>query len=236
MITFKRVPFKNLDYVGTVLILGTTVLLVFILNQTATREYSWNSGPTISLLTISGLCCIAMVLWQRIISKNRRYRSIQPQYPWAVLTDRVMMCSLLTSVITGFIMFLAIVHIPMRAQIVNLYDAVKSGILLLPLMGSMAVGSAVGGALSAKKNNTFWTLNAAGILMLIGSGVLSTLGETLKPQTKQWGFEAILGFGLGIQMATATFITSLQAPFEYHGMTPFLIHRVTRCSMLICRL
>lgn len=221
MVTFAKVPFRSLDYVGTILILGCTVLLVFILNQTAIREFPWKSGPTISLLTISGICWIVMLLWQREISRNRKYRHIRPQFPWQVLTDRVMMCTLGTSVLTGFIMFLAIVHIPMRAQIVNLYDAVKSGLLLLPLMGSMAIGSMLGGGLSAKKNNTFWTLNGASVLMLVGSGFLSTLGETLRPESKQWGFEVILGLGLGFNMATATFITSLQVPFEYHGINAF---------------
>ncbi len=114
--------------------------------------------------------------WPRL-PHNDKYRHIRPQFPWHILTDRVMMCTLGTSVLTGFVMFLTIVHIPMRAQIVNLYDAVKSGLLLLPLMGRMAVGSMLGGALSVKKNNTLWTLNGASILMLVGSGLLSTLVE-----------------------------------------------------------
>ncbi|OIW35580.1 MFS general substrate transporter [Coniochaeta ligniaria NRRL 30616] len=219
MLTFAKVPFKNLDYVGTLFILGSTVLLVFIVNEAAIREFTWDSGPTISVLIISGLCWIAMVLWQREISRNPKFRHIRPQFPWQVLTDRVMMCALGTSVLAGFVMFLAIVHIPMRAQIVNLYDAVKAGILLLPLMGSMAVGSMLGGAVSSKKNNTFWTLNIASILTLVGSGLLSTLGETISPEPKQWGFEVILGFGLGLNMSTATFITSLQVKFEYHAVS-----------------
>ena len=223
MLTFAKVPFKALDYVGTVLMLGCTVLLVFIVNQAAIEEFAWNSGPTISVLTISGLCWIAMVLWQREVFQNRRFRHIRPQFPWQVLTDRVMMCVLATSVSTGSVLFLAVVHIPMRAQIVNVYDAVKAGILLLPLMASMATGSMVGGALSAKQNNTYWTLNSASILILVGSGLLSTLGETLSPETKQWGFEGILGFGLGLNMVSATFITSLQVQFEYHGKTVFLL-------------
>jgi len=233
MLTFAKVPFKSLDYVGTIFILGCTVLLVFIVNEGAIREFTWSSGPTISVLIISGLCCIAMVLWQREIFRNPKFRHIRPQFPWQVLTDRVMMCALATSVLGGFVMFLAVVHIPMRAQIVNLYDAVKSGILLLPLMASMAVGSMLGGGLSAKKNNTFWTLNAASILTLVGSGLLSTLGETLHPESKQWGFEVILGFGLGLNMSTATFMTSLQVQFEHHGrlaVLPFtLVHLLPPC-------
>jgi hypothetical protein len=73
-------------------------------------------------------------------------------------------------------------------------------------MGAMAVGSALGGALSAKKNLTFWTLNAASIFMLIGSG--------LSPAARQWVFEVILGLGLGLNLSTSTLMTSLQAEFE----------------------
>jgi hypothetical protein len=114
-------------------------------------------------------------------------------------------------------MLLVIINIPLRAQLVNLKDAIGSGVVLLPLMGSTAVGSALGGAASAKKNNTFWTLNLASIFMLVGSALLSTLPDTVNPVPKQYGFEAILGFGLGLSLSTMTFLTSMQVEFEDHG-------------------
>lgn len=84
-------------------------------------------------------------------------------------------------------------------------------------MGGMAIGSSLGGAISAKKNLTFWTLNMAGILMLIGSALMSTIPGTTSPAARQWGFEAILGLGLGLNLSTSTIITTLQAQFEDHG-------------------
>jgi hypothetical protein len=114
-------------------------------------------------------------------------------------------------------MMLAIINTPLRAEIVNLYDAIRSGILLLPMMGGMAVGSAIGGATSSKRNNTFWTLNAASILAVIGCALNSTLGDSINPEPKQWAFEAILGLGVGMNLATATFITSMNVEFEDHG-------------------
>lgn len=119
--------------------------------------------------------------------------------------------------LTGFVMMLTIINIPLRAQIVNLYDAVKSGLLLLPLMGSTAVGSALGGAFSAKKNRTFLTLNLASVFMLVGSGLLSDLPDTISPAPRQWGYEVVLGFGIGLNLSTMTFLTSLQVEFEDHG-------------------
>jgi hypothetical protein len=114
-------------------------------------------------------------------------------------------------------MLLVIVNIPLRAQLVNLKDAVGSGVLLLPLMGSTAVGSALGGAASAKRNNSFWTLNLASVFMITGSALLSTLSDSVEPVPKQWGFEAILGFGVGLSLSTMTFLTTMQVEFEDHG-------------------
>jgi hypothetical protein len=118
------------------------------------------------------------------------------------------------TLLTGFTLHLSIISIPLRAQIVNVYDAIKSGLLLLPLMGAMAIGSALGGAMSSKKNLTFWTLNAASVFMLIGSGLMSTIPGTLSPAARQWGYEVILGLGLGLNLSTSTLMTSLQAEFE----------------------
>ncbi|KAH8879951.1 MFS general substrate transporter [Thozetella sp. PMI_491] len=221
--TFTRLQFKYFDYVGMVLTMGSTVLLVFILNEAATREYAWNSATTITILVLFGLCWIALIFWQRFISHHPTLCLIRSQFPYRILSDRVMMCSICCTVCTGFVMILTIINVPLRSEIANLYDAVKSGILLLPLMGSTAVGSAVAGIASVKHNNTWWTLIASGVLMLIGSCLLSTLTDTLTPEAKQYGYQVILGLGIGLNLATSTFITSLQVVFEDHAVAQGLV-------------
>ncbi len=114
-------------------------------------------------------------------------------------------------------MMLAIINIPLRSEIVHLYDAIKSGILLLPLMGGIAVGSGLGGAVSVKRNNTSWSLLAAAIFMLVGTVLLSTLADSVVPEAKQWGSQVILGLGLGLNLSSTTFLTSVQVEFEDHG-------------------
>lgn len=114
-------------------------------------------------------------------------------------------------------MYVAIVNIPMRAQIANLYDEVKSGILLLPLMGATAVGSGLGGAISSKQNRTFWTLVAASLFMLVGCAIMSTLPETVDVAAAQWGYEVLLGFGIGMNLSSSTLVTSLNAEFRDFG-------------------
>ncbi|KAF5864307.1 hypothetical protein ETB97_008085 [Aspergillus alliaceus] len=217
------ISFKHLDYLGTLLIMLGCVLFVFILNEAAVRAYAWKSAPVILIFIISGLAWIALVFWQWVVSWHPKLQLLRPQLPFRLLTNRVMLAGFVSTILTGFVMLLTIVNIPIRAQIVNLKDAIGSGILLLPLMGSTAVGSALGGAVSAKKNNTFWTLNLASIFMLIGSALLSTLPESVEPVAKQYGFEVILGLGLGLSLSTITFLTSMQVDFEDHAVAQGIV-------------
>ncbi|KAI3055433.1 hypothetical protein CBS147352_2886 [Aspergillus niger] len=219
----KNVRFRHLDYLGALLILVGSVLFVFILNEAAIRAYAWNSAPVIIVLIISALSWGALVYWQWVILSKPRFKQIQPQLPFRLLSSRVMVAGFVSTILTGFVMLLVIVNIPLRAQIVNLKDAVASGILLLPLMAGTAVGSAIGGAASAKRNNAFWTLNLASIFMVIGSASLSTLTDSVDPAPRQWGLEAILGFGIGLSLSTITFLTTMQVEFQDHAVAQGIV-------------
>ncbi|KAH6636358.1 hypothetical protein F5144DRAFT_619703 [Chaetomium tenue] len=221
--TFKTVPFRHLDFLGALLLLMATVLLVFIINQVTVREYEWSSPQTIAVLILSGSAWLILAWWQWYLSRRPSLGHIRAQIPWRILSDRVLMSSILSTILTGFVMYLVIVNIPMRAQIVNFYNEVRSGVLLLPLMGATAVGSALGGAFSSKQNRTFWSLNAASIFMLLGCGIMSTLPDTVDVAARQWGFEAILGFGIGMNLSTATLIPSLNADFQDYAIAQGLV-------------
>ena len=54
-------------------------------------------------------------------------------------------------------------------------------------------------------------------LVIIGSGLLSTLPTDGHQVTAQYGYEVLLGFGLGITISTATFMNSLEVDFIDHG-------------------
>ncbi|KAJ6782868.1 hypothetical protein PWT90_07962 [Aphanocladium album] len=224
--TFKKVQFKELDYVGILLVMVATVLPVFILNQAAVREYAWNSGTTIAILVLSGLAWISLILWQWYLFKNPRSYRIRPQVPFQLLKDRVLLAVIMSTLLTGFIIFTVIVNISLRAQIVNVYSAVKSGVLLLPFMGGSAVGSAAGGAISSKKNLTFYTLVVASALSMIGTGLMSTIPDGFTPSASQYGYEAILGVGVGLNLSTSTLVTSLQARFEDHAIAQGIVAQI----------
>ncbi|RAH64464.1 uncharacterized protein BO66DRAFT_443961 [Aspergillus aculeatinus CBS 121060] len=219
----RNVRFRHLDYLGALLVLLGSVLFVFILNEAAIRDYAWKSVPVILIFIISGLSWMALVYWQWLISSKPKLAHIRPQLPFRLLASRVMVAGFVSTILTGFVMLMVIVNIPLRAQIVNLKDAVASGILLLPLMGGTAVGSAMGGAASAKRNNAFWTLNLASVFMIIGSASLSTLTDSVDLVPRQWGLEAILGFGIGLSLSTMTFLTTMQVEFQDHAVAQGIV-------------
>jgi hypothetical protein len=126
-------------------------------------------------------------------------------------------CLLRSTFLTGFVLLLAVVNIPLRAQIVDVASAVRSGLQLLPVVGGCALGSAIGGGASFKKNHAYMTLNLASALMLLGCGLLSTLPESGVKTKAQLGYCFIMGLGIGISLSTMTFITSMQVLFVDHG-------------------
>lgn len=92
--TFKTVPFRHLDFLGALLLLMATVLLVFIINQTTVREYEWSSPQTIAVLILSGAAWLTLAWWQWYLSRRPSLGHIRAQIPWRILSDRVLMSSI----------------------------------------------------------------------------------------------------------------------------------------------
>lgn len=116
-----------------------------------------------------------------------------------------------------------------------------AGVHLLPLLCSMAfgellvaaallenlyvAGSFLGGAVSSKKNFTSPTLIAAACLILLGCGLLSNLGGGRVFYSPTYGYEFILGLGVGLTFSSSTLLASLASKPEDVGMS--------LCSMLL---
>ena len=115
--------------------------------------------------------------------------------------------------------------IPLRAQIVDLNTPVKSGLRLLPLVAATAIGSLVGGGSSSRgKNITFYIMALSTALMIVGTGLLSSLPSDGAQIKAQYGFEVILGIGFGMTVSTATFLTNLEVELRDHCKLSSLFH------------
>ena len=160
--SFSLKALKTVDYVGGLLILAATTLLVFAIQEAGASTYAWNSATIISSFTVSGACWIAFGLWLwwlDFVNNKKLGTSIKPIIPLKVLLSRptgpaimlvlnftsiALLISHLFSVILlmGFPLWVSVVNLPQRFQIVYRESVIMAGVHLLPLLCSVALGKA----------------------------------------------------------------------------------------------
>ncbi|KAI5307057.1 hypothetical protein KEM56_005235 [Ascosphaera pollenicola] len=118
------------------------------------------------------------------------------------------------SLLIGYVFFVIMIQLPERFQIVNGKNPEQAGIYLLAVSGASAFGSIIGVAVSSKKNLSFWTMNVGSAFVLLGTGLLFTMDGSKNVAVKTFGFEVIVGFGLGIIASATTIIIKIEAKVE----------------------
>lgn len=221
---------RKVDIVGNVLIICATTLMVFALQEAGTFTYSWGNPVIVMSLSLASLSWVGFMTWEIFLGVKRHTR-VEPLLPLRLIAHRVylgaLVCVTLSprirveadfnrcTLLTGFTYLSLLIIIPERFQIVNGENALWSGIHLLPMLGATAFGSFLAGALSSKRNNTSITLIASSCLQLIGVGLLTTLSNVTTEIKAQYGYQVILGLGIGLSLGAATILTSVQAkPME----------------------
>lgn len=135
-----HVTLSQIDFLGATLLLIFTTLFTFSIQEAGSRVYSWDFAVMITLLTISCTSFVALIVWAYALHHIPRFQNVAEIVPWRVLTDRVLISAILTTVLTGFTGLLVIIQLPIYFQIVNVLTAVQSGIRLLPAVLAAAVG------------------------------------------------------------------------------------------------
>ena len=215
----QRRSFRELDFVGCILLIAASVLFVFAFQEGGIRTNAWGTALVIAPLVIGSVCWIFLFGWEFTVEKMRE-QDIAAIFPFRFLRFRVYMAGVTATLLSGFPYFLVIYSLPLRFQVVNEKSPLLAGIGLLPLLGASAVGSALGGVLNGKKNNTFYTFTAGSCILLLGSGLLSTLDPTQRVQAKTYGYQAFVGFGFGITVSTVSLMSGLEVSIRDSGELP----------------
>jgi hypothetical protein len=131
-----------------------------------------------------------------------------------------------TAVLSGFPYFISVINLPQRFQLVNGQSPVSAGLRLMPFLSFFAAGkslhvdhkhltnsttgTAVAGKLNGKKNRTPETLIAGSLITVIGCGLLSTLSNTARIEAKQYGYQVLLGLGIGLCFAGSMMLINIE--------------------------
>lgn len=66
----SRKALKSIDFVGAILLLAFSILLVFALQEAGTYIYRWGSPVIIATLVVSGVAFVAFLGWQELVFRR----------------------------------------------------------------------------------------------------------------------------------------------------------------------
>ncbi|KAI0388569.1 putative MFS multidrug transporter [Xylariaceae sp. FL0594] len=201
---------RRIDFLGNVLIIAACTLLVFALQEAGAYNFAWDHPLIVSSLVLSFSSWIGFAAWELVLASRKQKSAIEPILPLR-LVGRVYSACVICTFCTGFVYLTILVVLPERFQIVNGDTALLSGVHLLPMLGATALGAFSAGAVSRRRNNTSWTLLAAHGLQLLGVGLMLMLRDITTEIKAQYGFQVILGAGIGLSLGSATIMASIQS-------------------------
>ncbi|KAI1336045.1 major facilitator superfamily transporter [Xylariaceae sp. FL0016] len=216
---------RELDYLGSVLLIAAAVLIVFPFQSAGATGDQWSQVIFIVPIVFGVLALIALFAWS-VFMERRWGETMAAALPMRLMRNRAYASATLNTMLLGFPYIMTIYAFPLRLQVVNKKDPLMAGLLLLPMLGLSAIGSAVAGALNGKKDRSFETLLVATSLMVIGCGLSTTLSGSIELEAKALGFLVFIGLGFGMTVSTTTMITSIQSSLRDHATAQGIVAQV----------
>ncbi|KAJ2903355.1 major facilitator superfamily domain-containing protein [Zalerion maritima] len=250
---------RRMDWLGIVLLLAGSVLLIVGLQEGGSFFRSWSHSLVTTSLTVATVAWIGFWSWELLIGLRLVAKlDVEPAFPIRLAAKRVYVAALLQTLFTGFPYIGLTIVLPERFQIVDGDSSLMAGVKLLPMLAACALGSFIAGAMSKKTNLTSLTLIFASALQLAGLALFSTIspvpdieaileqppdgdrplepgdpvavrdGNDGKPlfaeplQVREtprimYFFQFLFGLGVGLSLAAASMITSIQAGNHDHA-------------------
>jgi MFS family permease len=182
---------KQLDPIGNLVFFPGVICLILALQWGGT-QYSWKNVRIIVLFILCGVLCSAFVgiqIWKK------ESATVPPR----LVKNRSIAAAMWFTFFHGASLIVILYYLPIWFQAIKGVSAVKSGIMLLPIVLSTVFASLSSGILVSKLGyyTPFFTLST--VLMTIGAGLLTTLTPTTG-HAKWIGYQVLFGLGLGSGM------------------------------------
>ncbi|KAI1109181.1 major facilitator superfamily transporter [Nemania sp. NC0429] len=212
----ERRSWRELDYFGSTLLIAATVLVVFPFQNAGSTTDPWGRAIFLAPLIIGLVAFIGVFAWS-IFADKRWGDRLAAALPMSLLRNRVYALAALNTMFLGFPYILIVYAFPLRCQIVNGKDALVAGIMLLPMLGASAIGSAVSGKINGTKDRSCETLVVATVFITLGCGLLTTVSGSTDLEPKALGFLVFVGLGFGLSVSTTTMLATLQSSIRDHA-------------------
>lgn len=181
----------TIDYTGALLmVVGISLVLVAVQDIGSVH----GASRTSFVLGGIGVLVVAAFLWWET-------RASEPILPLRLFRNSVFAVSNALSLITGAVMFGAIIFLPQYLQLVKHLSPTVSGLHLLPMLVGLLVTSVVSGLLVTKYGRYKIYVVIGTAVLSVALGLLTQVGVT----TGFWAMSGILlvvGVGIGLFMQT----------------------------------
>ena len=172
---------RSIDFLGAAL-LAAGVTAILLASAWGGHEYAWSS-PVIICLIVGGIVTSAAFFVQE-------RRAVEPILPLRLFRSRVFTVCVTMGALLGAVLVGGATFLPLFLQVVNGASATSSGLLLVPMMAGVVVGSNVCGRV----------VNRTGrykFFPLIGIG-MATIGIITLAQIEVDSQRTFISIGMGI--------------------------------------
>ncbi|MFI7481578.1 MDR family MFS transporter [Kocuria sp. M1R5S2] len=203
----RRPGRPRLDVFGMALLAAATTCLVLFATWGG-GTYEWTDPVILALIGGTVLTGTAFVLVER--------RTAEPIIPMHQFRERNFVLTTVAGLFIGVAMFGALGYMPTYLQMVFGVDATSSGLLMVPMMGTLLISSVVSGRM-VSRTGRYKTLPIVGSVVVAGGlALLSTLSE----EQEVWRvclWIGVLGLGLGLSMQILVLIVQNTFPLREVG-------------------
>ncbi len=189
-----RSVWRRIDWWGAFTSAGATVLLLFGLTWGGST-YPWNSWQVISALAASGVLFIAFVIAE--------IKAAEPILPLDLFKNQVFAAGALLAMMVGLALFAVVLYLPVYLQGVLGVKATNSGLVVTPLVVTLAISAALIGFVVARLGRYQFISIIGAIVIVAGFYLLSTMTISTSQQTVVY-YMIVLGVGLGMLQPVMT--------------------------------
>ncbi|TGO20043.1 hypothetical protein BTUL_0001g00500 [Botrytis tulipae] len=194
---------KAIDWVGSILIVGATLMFLFGLDFGGVT-YPWKSALVICLIVFGLVTYAVFGIYERFakypIIPRRIFGNVS-----LISTFAVVFCH-------GACFIAPVFFLPLYFQSVLGATPILSGVWLLPLAFSFTASGIIMGILIQRTGQYLWIIRGTMALLTLALGIMITFGPT-----RSWGklvvFQILLAWGIGANMQTLVIcVQALVAP------------------------
>ncbi|PYG01889.1 Major Facilitator Superfamily protein [Georgenia satyanarayanai] len=197
----------RLDLAGMVLLAVATKCLV-LATSWGGHTYAWSDPVILGLIAGTVVAAVAFVMVE--------LRAAEPILPMHLFAEPNFNVTTVAGLLIGVGMFGAIGYMPTYLQMTFGVDATESGLLMIPMMGTMLVTSTVTGQLVTRTGRYKWMPITGSLILAVGLMLLSTLTADMGV----WHvclYVGVIGLGLGMSMQVLVLVVQNTFPLREVG-------------------